>query len=384
MANLQDYSLLLRAAARANELGFRVNLYFWGGTGIGKSDVFAQTCKTMGYEFVDIRLAHKEACDVQGMPYIKDGRTAFAPLDWWPKPGTKGILLFDERNRATRETRNAAFTLEWDRKIDQHQLPPGWFPVSISNPANGDYQVHELDPAEWARYLHFRISGSMHEFLDWGAKVNGNGKPHLDKDLLRFAEAHANALMGKEDDVPQDVQWRPRTFAMFAGLRHALQDMLARGEVTQEQFDRLEFEAATGAMGEKLAHTYVQFLRSKEKPVDAKAVLDKYDAKTRDVVRAYADPEKPRLDLLTSTINDLIPMTTGAKSKLTDKQVRNLLDFLRDVPKITAAAYLKKATQDDTFIARLNADAFRDTFMRLIDDIKDVPESQLAAAAVEA
>ncbi|MBU1173466.1 MAG: AAA family ATPase, partial [Proteobacteria bacterium] len=136
-------------------------------------------CKRHNIGLVDIRLGLFEVGDLMGMPRTEDNRTVYDKPIWFPEPRTQeglkiacnriratgkkrgwtneeitkemrniqescksaGILLLDELNRASRETLQGVFQLVYDRRINTHILPKGWWIVVCGNPEGSDYFV---------------------------------------------------------------------------------------------------------------------------------------------------------------------------------------------------------------------------------------------------
>ena len=55
-----------------------------GKHGIGKSDAVREAARLLGVPCVDQRLSQCDVGDLKGMPFCIDGRTTFAPPDWFP------------------------------------------------------------------------------------------------------------------------------------------------------------------------------------------------------------------------------------------------------------------------------------------------------------
>lgn len=166
-----------------------------GGHGIGKSEVVRQAAKEMGGGFVDMRLSQNDVGDLKGMPFLANGRTFFAPPDWFPMDessadrmnlllkgigqkisegqlGPKGILFLDEFNRATRECEQAAFELVLDRRLNMINLPDGWRVVAAINDDSEVYNVNDMEPALLSRFAVIPFKPSVDEWLAW-AKTDG-------------------------------------------------------------------------------------------------------------------------------------------------------------------------------------------------------------------
>src|SRR5690606_34508179 len=114
--------------------------------------------KEMGYELVIRDLSLMEGPDLSGLPYFKDGRTHYAAPSFLPLDG-KGLLWFEEVNRAPRHVIAPCFELLTSRRLNDYTLPPGWtvgFAINGAHHAEG-YLVEELDPALLSRFMKLTI-----------------------------------------------------------------------------------------------------------------------------------------------------------------------------------------------------------------------------------
>ncbi len=110
------------------------NAMIWGSPGIGKSATVREFAIENGLEFIDIRLAQIDPVELAGVPYVVDGRTFFATMSWFPKVGTKGIIFFDEIDKAPGANQAAMLELAGEeRSLRGHMLPDGWTLVAAGN-----------------------------------------------------------------------------------------------------------------------------------------------------------------------------------------------------------------------------------------------------------
>ncbi len=143
--------------------------------GVGKSSVVRQVADELAeetgeaYGFYDVRLSQCEVGDIKGMPHkdVEKDVLRFLKQEWWPKAqDSKGILFFDELNRASKDVLQAVFEICLDRRLDGEKLPDGWRVVSAVN-SDDDYDVVELDPALHDRWFHIDFDPSTLEWMDW-------------------------------------------------------------------------------------------------------------------------------------------------------------------------------------------------------------------------
>src|SRR5574344_1307043 len=104
-----------------------------GSPGCGKSSIVRSICEERGIEFIDVRLAQMEPCDIKGLPVPNREKNQ---MDWfvngsWPRdPNGKGIIFLDELTSADRSVQVAAYELVLDRRLGKlYQVPPGYLIV---------------------------------------------------------------------------------------------------------------------------------------------------------------------------------------------------------------------------------------------------------------
>ena len=127
-----------------------------GSTGIGKSEIVQQVAKKLGVATVVIDLSLLEPPDLVGLPITEGGVTRYALPSFLPREGA-GILMLEELNRAERYIQQPALQLLSARTLHEYSLPEGWVVFAAINPATGEYQVTQLDPALRARFLDLQV-----------------------------------------------------------------------------------------------------------------------------------------------------------------------------------------------------------------------------------
>lgn len=157
---------ILSGAYRANRPALLV-----GRTGIGKSEIMEQMKQKLGIEVIVRDLSLMEAPELTGLPERKNGTVEYAKPKWLPTEGL-GLLVFEEFNRAHRQTRTPCLQLLTARRLNDYILPEGWLPMAAINPPddNDDYDVDHLDPAMMARFCVINVAPDIRNWLKWAEK----------------------------------------------------------------------------------------------------------------------------------------------------------------------------------------------------------------------
>ncbi len=333
-----------------------------GPSGIGKSAIEKQLSKELGIEFIDLRLATQEPGDLIGLPrhtgipeatlyFIKAIASAIAdefsnPLiksaanvivrvvdstaktlrmetrysipSWFPKPGTRGVICLEEINRAPNDVRQCIFQFIWDRELHQAKLPEGWTIILAMNPEtdDGTYQVETLDKALVRRCSVVVVEPNVNAWMDWATTI-GNVPP----EITAFIGTHKDMLFEPESfDFP--VKRTP------AGWGDTLSLLFKSGAIPQD----LEFEIIAGILGKEAATAFIKFMdKNYERPVNGEDVLEDY-ASVREKVKKQAK----KAEEMHVTIKQIVGIAETSK-KLTKAQMKNLIDFVDDIPADTGA-----------------------------------------------
>lgn len=94
--------------------------------------------------------------------------------EWYHKLAgrDKGILFFDEYNRALPHMIDAVMELVNSGKYGTYELPKGSFIVLASNPSDGKYNVKSVDIASKTRYFTIKVKFDKTEWLEWAERKN--------------------------------------------------------------------------------------------------------------------------------------------------------------------------------------------------------------------
>lgn len=299
-----------------------------GPAGIGKSHVVKEACVEAGYtRYVDLRLATQEAGDLVGFPKTMGEFTYWTLPSWWPlkagqkspitgevvKEDEKVVIFLDELNRAPQDVRQAVFQLLTEFRMHTHDLTSGCKIVVAINPADGTYQVEELDKALNSRMCLLYVTSDMEQFATWG-KQNGV----YDK-VLDFLNVHPELTLaeGKENrSFPC-----PRTWTYLSSMYN--DGCLVHG-------DEDEFEVISGLVGKEAAAAFSRFLKENYKKfVTAKELFSKYEEVKQRFLDQRDDETHATLSDITSTLN----ANEAKTGKKVDEMFKTTSIVLKDLTK---------------------------------------------------
>lgn len=250
---------------RAIKRGYpRETICIWGLHGIGKTAVGKQF-EEEGYEVRDVPIAQfEEMGDFHGMPeiIIEEGTgrhvTRQALPDWVPTEEKKGIILFDDWNRADGRIIKGIMQLLQNYRMITWAIPPGWTIALTANPDGGDYLVTTLDDAVLTRIRHITMVPNVDAWAQW-ATDNA-----VDSRGINFVLRH------KEVITNSSPRTNPRTLTEFFRTLEDIPDLKSDARAVEiNAMASLDLDTAT---------TFLQFVNTDmDLLVEAMDIFDKYD-----------------------------------------------------------------------------------------------------------
>lgn len=160
-----------RIGQKPEDVKIMAPLMVWGSPGVGKSSIVRQVCEDRGIEFIDVRLAQMEPCDIRGLPVPNREEKV---MDWfvngnWPRdPNGKGVIFLDELSAADRSVAVAAYELVLDRRLGKlYQVPPGYLIVAAGNNATDKAIACTMSSALANRFMHVELKEDAEAWLSW-------------------------------------------------------------------------------------------------------------------------------------------------------------------------------------------------------------------------
>jgi hypothetical protein len=349
-----------------------------GNHGIGKSQIVRQATAMLGIPNIDFRLSQNDVGDLKGMPFHVNGRTVFAPPEFFPlkeadavelkeflgltndiskgRFGDKGILFLDEINRANREVQQAAFELVLDRRLNLRSLPDGWRVVSAINSEDDIYSVNSLDPAFLSRFFKIDLEPTIEEWLSWAESsgvhpvISGFIRKNptlLDPTKEQLIEASTKGVVKLHDR---------RAYHKFS---NTINKMVADFEAGLEDKDPLTkdpaqinwlFMVASGYIGTIASAQFKNYLETDYQALDANIILNKWssdvEARLSKVVEIGRIPE-----LAAYNEGLLAYISKNIKEKLTPTQAKNLARYITLLPNELRGDFWQKFHKDNRSIA---------------------------------
>ena len=265
-----------------------------GPHGIGKSQLFRQIAKQLGFseaDFIDRRLSQMTEGDLLGLPELVDGVTRFAPPDWYMSACKQPkIILLDEFNRATPEVMQCGFQIVLDHELNGWKLHPQTRVFAAVN-ASAEYTVNEMDPALLDRFWTIDLEPSVEDWLAWAKTAD------IDDVIIDFIRQQPRHLRHNGQIEPGKVYPSQRSWERLdRTLKHA---GMAPSEIAGQKPGPDGFYALSmGFVGFEAASALVEFVSNHDAQVSAEDILNGWKKNRERVLKMSADKQNAVLEKL--------------------------------------------------------------------------------------
>jgi hypothetical protein len=295
--------------------------------GVAKSAIGRSICDKLGFRYMDIRLSMVDETDVGLYPDVSeievDGKTVKC-LDFvvprWAIEANKQptIIHFEELNRASQQVRNAALQILLERQIGtEFNFNDNVLMMSSGNLGDEDgTDVEEFDAALNNRLVHINHVLGVDEWIKNFAEEN------VHRLITSFIKAHPEQMYKTSDNAKAYAT--PRSWTMLSEFI-----ITNFGEdASPKDFLPLVKEVATGYLGNS-SMKFVQYCEDMLN-ISIDDVLNNYDGIKKDLAKYNRDKNSELIQSLKE-----IEIT-----KLSPKQLKNIVKFLENVGDDEKTAYL--------------------------------------------
>ena len=309
----------------AEKLPVDTSVLLRGPHGIGKSQVVRQVAKQFNLPVIDRRLSQMTEGDMVGLPSTDGEVTRFNPPDWYKRACTNPVCLFlDELNRATPEVMQAAFQIVLDRELNGWQLHSETRVFAAVN-ASAVYTVNEMDPALLDRFWTINLEPTVEDWVTWARDG------HVHDTVTDFIAGNEKWL-----DSPKDVE--PGKVSPSRRSWERLSNALVQAGIADTATDPLFYPMCLGYVGAEATISFHSFAKTIDSQVTGEEVLRDYGKVKKKVEKLGQEKQ----NILIEKVSDYV---TKQLKTLSDKQGKNLQDFMKDLPGELRVACWSKLTQ---------------------------------------
>jgi hypothetical protein len=334
-----DILKVLDLSAMARKQNRTFNPLFAGDAGLGKSEICQAWVETQqktdpSFGFIDLRLAYREGPDFIGLPekVTENGMRLtinYLP-NFWPKAGTKGLLLLEEPNRANSSVMNCLMQLLTDRKVDDYELPDGWIIAAAINEDKAGFDVNSMDSALSNRFVQYKVEYDGKSFI----KFMKDNEWH--PSIISYVESGLWQYKSIEEVSETGKYVSPRSFSQLNAAEQT--GML-------ELDTDLHFTTSSAILGTAVGREYYKF-RFEQTPVLAQDLIKNKKAALKKL-KGYCDDKEATYkgDMVAATIASVLDQYPA---KIDDKI---MVEVAKIIPKDQAAGLLrdcvKKSAEKD-------------------------------------
>lgn len=309
-----------------------------GESGLGKTQIYGQVARKMGYKVNPIHTAQYNLMGA-GIPRKATGQYfQIAVPDIFPKPGDKAIVLFDELNRGLKHAIAMFFTMLEDGRVFDYILPPECIVAAAMNPADASYAVTaiEKEPAIRRRVKFFWVQPNSVDWLQYAATdafhYNGVGpaaKRPCHPSVLAFFRAFPKLIYDVKAKDAGKQYLCPATIETISEDAYLLENA---GYTLTDEFARSRFAASIGLTGMEQLTAYI---KDHTALVEASDVLYNPRTAAEGVKKLIDNSQQEKLADLGENV---LTLMFADKPKDMRVMARNFLAFCKVLPVENAAS----------------------------------------------
>lgn len=346
-----------------------------GKPGIGKSQSIQQVCKEFGVSFEngnyhEIRASMVvDSSDLTGLPVVtkklrvlQGSSEEYEPTTMYSRPDQLPIdtpslsdeernklhvIFFDEINRSSDPSiMNAIFQVTTEFKIGPHKLLPNVIILLALNPEAEGYLVNSMDPALINRLCFLFMNTS---FADWKAYAERKG---INQGIIDFLEAHRDLLSHDGIIKTDGADKRFPTPRAWENVNRQIELFGFDFDSDNKEEQDIAYKVVAGVIGEQTAIDFVTFMRTNAnaRPFTGEQIVNGYLANTRiqNTIKAVDSKGLRKYDTtkVQQTLAGVQDMIKKEQSKLSEKQLANILGFLVDIPVEQSMSFQNMLTVD--------------------------------------
>lgn len=321
--------------------------FIWGHAGVGKSSVVKQYAESKGYKFFPFYLGtQSDLGDILGLAEFQTDEkgqktTVFATPKWMrdmisyceENPDSGAVIFFDEFNRARRDILSGMFSLALDKTFHTIKLPKNCHIIAAGNPPTDEYSTTDVnETALMGRFVHVKLEPGLEEWIAYAKETN------VEPTLIEFIRQQPDLLSDKRADFELPVKVDGRAITRLSLLFKVGTPMY------------LLEQLMPGIVGLERTVAYQEFLKKQDQPLTAKEVLT---GKKKDFLSKWCNPDNISGSLISLTSDNVMAHIAEldkdfetTKKGLSEKEMKNLMDFLTTIPKDMSFKVLERMTQE--------------------------------------
>ena len=289
--------------------------YLVGAAGLGKTAMIKDVAKKIGADrdvechVQELRLTERSPEEIAGwlIPNDDKSRMVHVAPDWMRKmtPNSYGILFLDELPQAVTMCQNVSAQICNERAVGSWKIPDGWAIIAAGNRMSDRAGTNNMPSHLKDRLMFLPVEADLEDTM---AYANLVGWSEQIKAFLRFRPSRLHEFKVDQDSCPS-----PRTWGK-------VNSVLKWGLDPVEQID-----AIAGNIGQAATAEFVGFLKV-------------YDV-IPDIDELIANPSSA---VISDAPDVQYAVCAALSSKLTGKNAKNIVTYLKRLPEQELAAFVIK------------------------------------------
>lgn len=254
--------------------------YIEGSPAMGKSAFVKGLANELNLYFLDVRVALKEAYEINGLPnFLKDvngiARSVYAPFmefilagDTIPlRPDGEpydGVLLFlDEISSSNSSTQSALYRLIHEKELgDGKKLHPDTVIIAAGNKTTDGAIAYDLSTALKSRMINYKAKIDLASWIEWASEVG------IDSRITTFAQWDQSYLYKFDPDSDESNYPAPRTWEALSDQLKIIGNKITKAN----QAEYYPLVAAT--IGESTANVYLAYHLLRDELPDPMTIIN--------------------------------------------------------------------------------------------------------------
>lgn len=261
-----------------------------GNPGIGKTACLEQIAEKEGIDFINFRAGSMyEALFVGIAKFDQEEKDRFhiTMSKLYPRKDTKGLFVFDEFNRATRQMTQAMFSAFDSRQINDYYFPKGWKIASAAN-LGRKFVTTQVDSALYDRVHLIHVQADRDSWLNWA------NTHQIHPIITSYIEANPEELakVGDEGADLNQLFPTPRSWERTSNLLNAA---MIGGYVAIEDgvTTRNIATALAGTLGQEAAEKFGAWTQKQGIRLTASQLLNDFPAHREELVEMLSSAQGP-------------------------------------------------------------------------------------------
>lgn len=300
-----------------------------GEAGIGKTQLYKQICQENNWGYLDYYSQVVPPEDIAGLPWRGESGEYYenlidVRLHEMAKKHDKGILVFEEVNRASAPTAAAVFAFMDQRGTGNFKLPKGWHIAIAQNPSGGDYSVNELetDHAFRRRVKWIAVREDSRAWLEYAKEKE------FHPTVIDYIETNPSHLLDTAARSADQVYANPAAWEDVSTLLHWTEGELGPVKDNLNEIDTV----MVSLVGQGMTDSVYDFIKHREMVIGPREIIEDYTSKTDLQKRVKLALEEGGIDKITNLVSNIAKIVVSNKPNPGKVLGANLGKFCLDLP----------------------------------------------------